>query len=72
MSPWQIFSPYGRVEDVYLMRDELKQSRGVSSSPIILKNVIFVILSVEGFFYYTIISQIDFLDNQIACLTNSH
>ncbi|KAH9683894.1 Flowering time control protein FCA [Citrus sinensis] len=24
----QIFSPYGRVEDVYLMRDELKQSRG--------------------------------------------
>lgn len=24
----QIFSPYGRVEDVYLMRDEMKQSRG--------------------------------------------
>ncbi|KAA8527351.1 hypothetical protein F0562_034934 [Nyssa sinensis] len=24
----EIFSPYGRVEDVYLMRDELKQSRG--------------------------------------------
>ncbi|KAL0457518.1 UNVERIFIED_CONTAM: Flowering time control protein FCA [Sesamum latifolium] len=23
-----IFSPYGRVEDVYLMRDEMKQSRG--------------------------------------------
>lgn len=30
----QIFSPYGRVEDVYLMRDELKQSRGLFSSPI--------------------------------------
>lgn len=26
----QIFSPYGRVEDVYLMRDEMKQSRGLS------------------------------------------
>lgn len=25
----QIFSPYGQVEDVYLMRDELKQSRGM-------------------------------------------
>ncbi|XP_076925445.1 flowering time control protein FCA-like isoform X2 [Bidens hawaiensis] len=24
----EIFSPYGRVEDVYLMRDEMKQSRG--------------------------------------------
>ncbi|XP_010267944.2 PREDICTED: flowering time control protein FCA isoform X2 [Nelumbo nucifera] len=24
----EIFSPYGRVEDVYIMRDELKQSRG--------------------------------------------
>ncbi|KAK3418097.1 hypothetical protein EUGRSUZ_H04064 [Eucalyptus grandis] len=24
----QIFTPYGRVEDVYLMRDEMKQSRG--------------------------------------------
>ncbi|KAK6930307.1 RNA recognition motif domain, partial [Dillenia turbinata] len=24
----EIFAPYGRVEDVYLMRDELKQSRG--------------------------------------------
>ncbi|RVW71591.1 Flowering time control protein FCA [Vitis vinifera] len=24
----EIFSPYGQVEDVYLMRDELKQSRG--------------------------------------------
>lgn len=24
----QIFAPYGRVEDVYIMRDELKQSRG--------------------------------------------
>ncbi|KAK3018599.1 hypothetical protein RJ639_004931 [Escallonia herrerae] len=24
----EIFSPYGRVEDVYLMRDDLKQSRG--------------------------------------------
>ncbi|KAL3626620.1 hypothetical protein CASFOL_030169 [Castilleja foliolosa] len=24
----EIFSPYGRVDDVYLMRDELKQSRG--------------------------------------------
>lgn len=27
---WQMFSPYGRVEDVYLMRDEMKQSRGAS------------------------------------------
>ncbi|KAI8012736.1 Flowering time control protein FCA [Camellia lanceoleosa] len=26
----EIFSPYGRVEDVYLMRDEMKQSRGVA------------------------------------------
>ncbi|KAF8387664.1 hypothetical protein HHK36_026318 [Tetracentron sinense] len=26
----EIFSPYGRVEDVYIMRDEQKQSRGVS------------------------------------------
>lgn len=25
----QIFSKYGRVEDVYLMRDEKKQSRGM-------------------------------------------
>ncbi|KAI8018555.1 Flowering time control protein FCA [Camellia lanceoleosa] len=25
----EIFSPYGRVEDVYLMRDEMKQSRGL-------------------------------------------
>lgn len=25
----QIFSPYGVVEDVYLMRDEMKQSRGM-------------------------------------------
>lgn len=24
----QIFSPYGLVEDIYIMRDELKQSRG--------------------------------------------
>ncbi|RWW81171.1 hypothetical protein BHE74_00010479 [Ensete ventricosum] len=27
---WQIFSPYGRVEDVYLMRDSSGQSRGRS------------------------------------------
>lgn len=26
----QIFSPYGRVDDVYLMRDEMKQSRGTA------------------------------------------
>lgn len=26
---FQIFSPYGVVEDVYLMRDEMKQSRGM-------------------------------------------
>ncbi|KAF3683828.1 hypothetical protein FXO38_00574 [Capsicum annuum] len=25
----EIFSPYGRVEDVYLMRDDMKQSRGL-------------------------------------------
>lgn len=60
VSPWQIFSPYGRVEDVYLMRDELKQSRGVPSSPVILKNAIFIIYSVQCFFYYIVISQIDF------------
>lgn len=27
--PSQIFSPYGRVDDVYLMRDEFRQSRGL-------------------------------------------
>lgn len=26
---WQVFAPYGRVEDVYIMKDDLKQSRGV-------------------------------------------
>ncbi|KAL7182788.1 hypothetical protein ACSBR1_041465 [Camellia fascicularis] len=26
----EIFSPYGRVEEVYLMRDEMKQSCGLS------------------------------------------
>jgi len=30
----QIFSKYGRVEDVYLMRDEKKQSRGIFSTNI--------------------------------------
>jgi RNA recognition motif-containing protein len=25
----EIFSPYGRVDDVYIMRDEQKQSRGL-------------------------------------------
>jgi CUG-BP- and ETR3-like factor len=29
--PCQIFSPYGHVEDVYIARDELKQSRGMST-----------------------------------------
>lgn len=31
---FQIFLPYGKVQDVYLMRDEMKQSRG--SSPCIM------------------------------------
>jgi hypothetical protein len=29
----QIFSPYGRVDDVYIMRDEQKQSRGLNGFP---------------------------------------
>jgi hypothetical protein len=29
----QIFSPYGRVDDVYIMRDEQKQSRGLNRFP---------------------------------------
>jgi RNA recognition motif-containing protein len=29
----EIFSPYGRVDDVYIMRDEQKQSRGLYLCP---------------------------------------
>lgn len=29
----QVFSKYGRVDDVYLMRDDKKQSRGMFSKP---------------------------------------
>lgn len=58
---FQIFAPYGRVEDVYLMRDDMRQSRGILPSIRVWSILLYPLLS------YRLFSNLPFWRRKKTC-----
>ena len=70
--PWQVFSRFGRVEDVYLMCDELKQSHGVSLSSIYVTILDLMNAFCFCFFFTLYYKKLYLLDNFCLCENYFH